>query len=427
MEPMTHPHPALYITIHRGANQIGGCITEIATRQARIIIDLGCNLPGCKAKELTAEEVARITNGVDAIFYTHAHGDHTGLFHLVPNNVPQYIGEGALEVMACRYKLLNRNGKFVQEVAALQRMKTYRANHSIQMGDMSITPYYCSHSAFDAYMFKVEAQGKVVLHTGDFRGHGYLGKALHGMLRKYIGRVDILISEGTMLSRLHEKVLTENDIKRNTAEVLRNHKYVYALCASTDMERLASFHAACEATGRKFVCDGFQKSVLDIFAKYSKNKALFGFDHVFTYPHKESYKVTGHLRHSGFLHVVRASHEGLIKKRMATYGDEPSQLIYSMWQGYHNGDESVRNPHVRKIRSLFSDRISDGTRDGFHTSGHAGLQTLRDVCTIVQPRMGIVFIHKDAASSPQSLQLPPYIHIIEHNEEKNDIAIQICD
>ena len=31
------------ITIHRGANQIGGCITEIATKDAKIFIDLGSN------------------------------------------------------------------------------------------------------------------------------------------------------------------------------------------------------------------------------------------------------------------------------------------------------------------------------------------------------------------------------------------------
>ena len=33
------------IIIHRGINQIGGCITEIATDTTRIIIDLGQNLP----------------------------------------------------------------------------------------------------------------------------------------------------------------------------------------------------------------------------------------------------------------------------------------------------------------------------------------------------------------------------------------------
>ena len=50
--------PQIEINIHRGANQIGGCITEIATAQSRIIIDLGSNLPGSKVKELMAEQIA---------------------------------------------------------------------------------------------------------------------------------------------------------------------------------------------------------------------------------------------------------------------------------------------------------------------------------------------------------------------------------
>lgn len=47
--------PQIEINIHRGANQIGGCITEIATAQSRIIIDLGSNLPGSKVKELVVK------------------------------------------------------------------------------------------------------------------------------------------------------------------------------------------------------------------------------------------------------------------------------------------------------------------------------------------------------------------------------------
>ncbi len=33
------------ISIHRGIDQIGGCITEIAIEKSRIFIDLGQNLP----------------------------------------------------------------------------------------------------------------------------------------------------------------------------------------------------------------------------------------------------------------------------------------------------------------------------------------------------------------------------------------------
>lgn len=38
------------LIIHRGADQIGGCITEISTENCKILIDFGSNLPGCKKK-----------------------------------------------------------------------------------------------------------------------------------------------------------------------------------------------------------------------------------------------------------------------------------------------------------------------------------------------------------------------------------------
>ena len=41
------------ITIHRGANQIGGCITEISSDNCKLLIDFGSNLPGNKKAELT--------------------------------------------------------------------------------------------------------------------------------------------------------------------------------------------------------------------------------------------------------------------------------------------------------------------------------------------------------------------------------------
>ena len=58
-------------------------------------------------------------------------------------------------------------------------------------------------------MFLIEAEGKRILHTGDFRGHGYLSKGLLPTIQRYIGRGDLLIIEGTMLSRKDETILTE--------------------------------------------------------------------------------------------------------------------------------------------------------------------------------------------------------------------------
>lgn len=40
------------ITIHRGTNQIGGCLTEIESGGYRIFIDFGEQLPGTEKNEL---------------------------------------------------------------------------------------------------------------------------------------------------------------------------------------------------------------------------------------------------------------------------------------------------------------------------------------------------------------------------------------
>ena len=99
------------ITIHRGIDQIGGCITEIATDKAKVLIDLGQNLPdgdGVVQDDLAnVDSVEKLTKNIDAIFYTHYHGDHLGLFHLVPDGINQYIGKVAKRVALCKHQRLS--------------------------------------------------------------------------------------------------------------------------------------------------------------------------------------------------------------------------------------------------------------------------------------------------------------------------------
>lgn len=95
------------IKIHRGIDQIGGCITEISTASTRILIDFGLNLPnGLEVPDKFAnkEAVDKITEGISAIFYTHYHSDHIGLFPLVNQNIEQYIGVIAKQVMEIKHR-----------------------------------------------------------------------------------------------------------------------------------------------------------------------------------------------------------------------------------------------------------------------------------------------------------------------------------
>jgi glyoxylase-like metal-dependent hydrolase (beta-lactamase superfamily II) len=222
------------ITIHRGIDQIGGCITEIATDKAKVLIDLGQNLPdgdGVVQDDLAnVDSIEKLTKNIDAIFYTHYHGDHLGLFHLVPDGINQYIGKVAKRVALCKHQRLSyikgREEISANEITKIENMQTFVAEQVIEVGDIRIIPYFVSHSAYDAYMFVIEANSKRILHTGDFRCHGYLGKGLLPTIKKLIlkqGKIDFLITEGTMLSRLDERVRHENDLK---IEVVETHEAI---------------------------------------------------------------------------------------------------------------------------------------------------------------------------------------------------------
>lgn len=100
---------------------------------------------------------------------------------------------------------------------------------------------------------------------------------------------------------------------------------------------------------------------------------------------------------------IRANGLHLVKRMLDVYNDEAQYLIYSMWGGYAEENKDYTNENILAIRNLFEGRIFDGTKDGVHTSGHADVHTLVEVCKAVNPRIGVIPIHKDRHSEYESL------------------------
>ncbi len=383
------------ITIHRGIDQIGGCITEIQSGDDRIIIDLGSNLPGTEGEDFSSETIKSITRGAKAILYSHYHGDHVGHFPDV-GDVPQYIGEGALEVMKVKYKALKS-----PDIARLEKMNTFRARQKMEFGNLKVTPFFCSHSAFDSYMFLIEDGHNKVLHTGDFRTHGYLGKGLGKVIPAFIGQVDVLITEGTMLCRANETVKSENDLQQEVYELLSRKTgshHFFALCSSTDIDRLATLHAACKRAGAWLVVDSYQKEVLDVFTKYAGQYAdLFVFDRLKVLGRGKRFK--DEILKDGFIMPVRSKQ--FVRMQKMRYYANDAELIYSMWNGYLTGTEKQVNPDMKKIVNAFNgDQVHH-----LHTSGHATVSAIRDLIEMTKPMKKIVIIHKDKNSDIGLLNL----------------------
>ncbi|MFA6987973.1 MAG: MBL fold metallo-hydrolase [Acholeplasmataceae bacterium] len=423
------------ITIHRGIDQIGGCITEIATDNSKILIDLGQNLPNGEGvindDFANSDAIEKITKGIDAIFYTHYHGDHLGLFHLVPNSITQYIGKVAKRVALCKHQRLSfikdRKEQSEKEIDRIEAMQSFDSQQIINIGDIKIIPYFVSHSAYDAYMFLIEVNGTRIFHTGDFREHGYLGKGLLPTIEKLIlkqGKIDFLITEGTMLARLDERVRHENELKKEVVELMKQNKNVFVLCSSTDMERLATFHAANQKMNdRPFVCDDFQESVLEIFSDTAgKKSTLFDFEKPYIF-RKDNEKLINWMKDKGFCMLVRATDkfDDYTEFLLPLLEKDKTILIYSMWKEYINPQSN----HANKKYLDFIDKFSKVNK--IHTSGHASAECLADVCNLVNPKTGIIPIHSENSADYQKLPIKEELKdkIITVTKKIDDTIIEI--
>lgn len=397
------------VRIHRGTHQIGGIVAEYLSGDTRIFVDFGSELPGAGGV-ITPEtmRVEGVTEGpprCDAIFFTHTHGDHIGQIDRIAPEIPLYLGATAKELCIKLNQRLSDAG-FDREktLSALGRAHTFSAGHEIKVGNFSITPFFIDHSAFDAYMFLLEADGKRVLHTGDFRGHGFRGNKLIPMLSKYVGQVDWLVCEGTMLSRESEDVKTERRLQDDERELMQRYKRVFVLCSSMNIDRIAGFiHAVPDY--RAIICDQFQREILDIVQKnHSQYTALYDFSAVKSY-NRADFALNKQMQDSGFLCFIRTNH--FSEKMLNYYGDD-AVVAYSMWDGYLSGE------HENKALIRLLD---NRPWVKLHTSGHATVETIKAVYDIVSPRIGVIPMHTEKPDAFALIFPGANIKLPEDNEK----------
>lgn len=356
------------VIIHRGTHQIGGCATEYRTKNTRIFIDFGAELDSENAKLFDIEGVTKGETNCDAVFFTHYHGDHMGLLYTINKDIPLYMGEvskGIAKILNDRISKSPNIDSYNPE--RIDNIKTFEVATPIVIGDIKVTPYMVDHSAFDAYMFKVEADGKCVLHTGDFRTHGFKGKGIKALLEKYVEKVDALVCEGTTLNRAEAKCETENDLKNRIKKVLEENKYVFVVCSSTNIDRLAGI-CSVVPRGKYCICDKYQLSVIDYVRNHVGHRSLlYRFNKVLYYSENLDDKMCDR----GFCMFVRCGHPEH-KRIMEKYKDKNPVVIYSMWKGYLEQD------NIKEFLDGYK-------RFDMHTSGHADSEAIKMVIDTVQP------------------------------------------
>ena len=408
----------LLITIHRGAKQIGGSITEISMGRTAVLVDCGSELPGSQGSVRDEDIIKKIfcnrrrytDHHLSGVLFTHYHGDHVGLMDRIPTDIPIYMDSATLTILRTLHKHTGNIAMQEMLSSGNERIRTFTPGKLLTIGDMNIIPFFVDHSAYHANMFLFESRitNHTVLHSGDFRSTGYMAKSLDIIPRliheNYGKQVDVLLTEGTMMTRSTdaEHLLTEWDVKKEATNFMRDHRQIFVICSSTNFDSLTSFCNAARANkipvyGNPYIIE-MLKVFSDMAGKYTGLYGLppiKGIDELKRDRPKEGIVLLGSL-----LNRKNEDAYSLYDRYSHYMRDYKPHLIYSMWQGYL----SPKHPAYDEGLATFVKRFGSSVKY-IHSAGHADKAALAKFIEDVAPRKYIVPLHTENAAGFKSLPI----------------------
>ena len=385
------------IIIHRGTHQIGGSAIEISTASTRIILDFGNELSLDEKYTPINLDIEGVTKGLpdcNGIVISHYHMDHLGQLTSALPAIPLYMGELSKEIALIGAEYQDRC-LYLRLLGA----NTFRGGDAFSIGDIRIRPLVIDHSAADSYMFVIEAEGKRVLYTGDFRMHGLRHHILDQLVNTYIGEVDVLITEGTSLSRDADKYISEAAVLDDISSYIQDGKYVFVMCSSTNIDRIMGIWQNM-STDKVLICDAYQKRILDtVINNVYYESSLYRRHDSPLVLNKGSYPK--YYMDHGFVSLVRGT-ENFISQ-IKEFPKDDVRIIYSMWTGYIE-----ENLALKTLLETYPTYIC-------HASGHVSKDDLIKFIELVNPD-AIIPVHTDNPERLEELVPHRNVYIVNDNE-----------
>ncbi|MDD5687606.1 MAG: MBL fold metallo-hydrolase [Elusimicrobia bacterium] len=211
---------------------------------------------------------------VDAILLSHGHLDHSGYLGLVRPDIPIYSS-------AATKKFLKLRGDINKNWAAEAEQESFNVielNEEKQIGrDIKIRRFDVDHSVVGASAFLILTKNKKIVYTGDFRFHGYRKKETESFLEAISKeKIDVLITEGTRLSRNEDNdaLESEDEVFAAACDITKKEKGLVIYDASpADIDRVRTLHRVAKETGRELVIDD-KKAYFILYLNYNEPKNI---------------------------------------------------------------------------------------------------------------------------------------------------------
>lgn len=391
------------VIIHRGASEIGGTCIQLSTDKTTILLDLGLPL----SKESKHIDVAALKP--DAVLISHPHQDHFGLIDALDPSIPVFIGE------LCK-NLINATRMLLDKPLHSNNFRHFKSWEPFSIGDFTVTPYLVDHSAVDAYGFLIEAEGKKVFYSGDFRAHGRKSVLFDNMLKNPPENIDLLFMEGTMMQRSNDDFPREADVEQKIFETIKDQKNIsYIISSSQNIDRIVSAYRACKKAGKTLVIDIYTAWVLEQLKQVSDNIPKMEWELVKVYlSHTQHEKLKIHPEFFGdfrkriyqhrvqkeelqanpanYLFLGKMSHFRVIDLYKNI---KPVNVIYSQWLGYLSYSDKEYFGAEAMARYQSDPQVNFVYA---HTSGHATVEDLQKFAAALKPKM-LVPIHTECGKN----------------------------
>lgn len=390
----------MQICIHRGAREIGGSCVEILSLGKRIIIDIGLPLDAEKNDKKYLPDISGL-DGNDksllAVIISHPHLDHFGLLAHISAEIPVIMGIDARRILTQAAPFLPGNWPVPAKGLNLKSKEPFN------IGPFKITPFLIDHSGYDAYCLLIEADGKRLFYSGDFRAHGRKASLTEKLIANPPGNIDVLLLEGSSLGRLenHDSFPTETEIEQQLVDVFAGTTGLTLVHASSqNIDRVVSIFRACRKTGKTLVIDLYTAVILE--ATGNENIPQSDWPDIALYiPQTQRVQIKNnqwfdllknHSKNRIFLdklHEISAKCVLLFRPLFIKDIERTELLkdvvyVYSQWEGYWELDSYV---YLREW--LLKNGIP---KVSIHTSGHASPNDLKRFATALNPAK-IVPIH----------------------------------
>jgi ribonuclease J len=279
----------------------------------------------------------------------------------------------------------------------------YASGETFVIGPFRVTPYLVDHSAYDAYALLIEADGKRLFYSGDFRGHGRKSALFDKIVTSAPRDIDALLVEGSSLSRLssNEVFPDERDLEAQFANTFQKTSGLALVHTSAqNVDRIVSIFRAARKTGRTMVIDLYSAAVLEATGNTNlpqsdwRDVALF-------VPHAQRLHIKKNSlfdllsRHSVnrifYRDLREAPHKYALLLRPLLRNDlerceclANASYVYSQWEGYW--ELGIYDNLRRWIETHGIPRTC------IHTSGHASPRDLKAFVKAIDPKR-VVPIH----------------------------------